>query len=63
MTLTSRGPDWLRLRSADPAATHPALLTRLLADGAAPLSLAELPRSLEQVYLQAVAAAEAPDGA
>ena len=57
--LTAQGPDWLRFSSGDPQATNPQVLRYLLAQGLEVVSLQEVPRSLEQVYLQAIGA---PDG-
>ena len=52
------GADWLRYRTTDPAAINPVLLARLSAAGAGVLTLAEVPRSLETVYLTLMADAE-----
>jgi ABC-2 type transport system ATP-binding protein len=57
--LTAQGPDWLRFRSGDPQVTNPQVLRCLLDQGLPVVSLQEVPRSLEQVYLQAIGA---PDG-
>jgi ABC-2 type transport system ATP-binding protein len=56
--LQTQGPDWLRYRAADPAALNPALVARLSAAGAGVLTLAEVSRSLETVYLTLMADAE-----
>jgi ABC-2 type transport system ATP-binding protein len=53
-TLTTRGADWIRFRSDDPAQANPVILKILLDQGAPVLSISEAPRSLEQVYLQAI---------
>ncbi len=53
-----QGADWLRYRTATPAAINPVLLARLTAAGASVLTLAEVPRSLEAVYLTLMADAE-----
>ena len=55
-TLTTSGPDWLRYQAPDPRQTNPAVLQTLVAEGLPVLSLHETPRSLEQVYLQAISA-------
>jgi ABC-2 type transport system ATP-binding protein len=55
-TLTQAGPDWFRYQVSDPRRVNPLVLQAMLADGLAVLSLQEAPRSLEQVYLQAMAA-------
>lgn len=56
-TLTGRGPDWLRFTPSNGAADNPRVLQTLLAQGLPVASLAEVPRSLEQVYLQAMSQA------
>lgn len=57
--LTAQGPDWLRFRCEDPQSSNPQVLRYLLDQGLPVVSLHEVPRSLEQVYLQAIGA---PDG-
>ena len=54
VTLTGSGPDWMRFQSANPANDNPQVLQHLLQQGLPVLSLQEAPRSLEQVYLQAI---------
>lgn len=64
-SLVSQGDDWLRFRTTQPTETNPQILKRWLADGLSIVSLQEIPRSLELVYLQAVQAqqtGEAQDG-
>jgi ABC-2 type transport system ATP-binding protein len=53
-SLTRQGPDWLRFRTQEPARANPLILRALLDQGLPVLSLYEVPRSLEEVYLQAV---------
>lgn len=53
--ITATGPDWLRYRTNTPHATNPAVLQKLLTDGAEVITLSEVQRSLEAVYLQIVA--------
>ncbi len=53
-TLTGRGPDWVRFTTPRGAADNPQVLRTLLDQGLAVISLAEVPRSLEQVYLKAM---------
>ena len=48
------GPDWVRYRTPNPAATNPALLHSLATRNVPVLTLTEVPRSLEDVYLQVV---------
>ncbi len=57
-TLTSSGPDWFRFQTIEPRKVNPIILQSLFAQGLEVVSLHELPRSLERVYLQAV---NAPD--
>ena len=57
-TLVASGPDWFRFQVMDPRKVNPIILQDLLAQGLEVVSLQEIPRSLEQVYLQAV---NAPD--
>ncbi len=50
----AQGSNWLRFTCADPPATNPQVL-RLLADhGVRVVTLSEVPRSLEEVYLSVV---------
>ncbi|HMA38049.1 MAG TPA: ABC transporter ATP-binding protein, partial [Chloroflexia bacterium] len=57
-TLLEQGADWLRYRTGTPAAINPAVLGALTAAGARVLTLSEVPRSLETVYLTLMADAE-----
>jgi ABC-2 type transport system ATP-binding protein len=50
----SWGDDWFRYRTASPELTNPALLARLAGLGAQVLTLSQVPRSLEDVYLQII---------
>lgn len=54
----AQGDSWLRYRTASPQTTNPALLARLAELGAPVVSLSEVARSLEDVYLQIVAGSE-----
>ncbi len=56
--LTHRGQNWLRYQTEQPQQINPVLLSQLLANGFPVVSLQEVSRSLEQVYLQAI---NAPD--
>ncbi len=56
--LMGQGPGWLRFQSDQPETFHPRLLRSLLAQDLPVVSLQEVPRSLEAVYLQAVNAAD-----
>jgi ABC-2 type transport system ATP-binding protein len=46
------GENWLRYRSAQPEFDNPVILQHLLDQGLKVVSLEEVPRSLEQIYLQ-----------
>jgi ABC-2 type transport system ATP-binding protein len=59
LAIQAQGPDWVRYRTEHPEATNPALLARLGRAAAPVLTLAEVPRSLEAVYLALMADAEA----
>jgi ABC-2 type transport system ATP-binding protein len=50
----SYGEDWFRYRTSSPETTNPALLNRLAGQDARVLTLSEVPRSLEDVYLSIV---------
>ena len=50
----SWGDDWFRYRTPSPETTNPALLSRLVGLDAQILTLSEVPRSLEDVYLSIV---------
>jgi len=52
------GADWLRYRAADPVAVNPLILQRLAEQRIPVVTLAEVPRSLEDVYLHVVEADE-----
>jgi ABC-2 type transport system ATP-binding protein len=54
LEIIDQGPDWLRFRTTSPMITNPKLLENLLSDGLSVLTLKEIERSLESVYLQAV---------
>ena len=52
--LTSEGLDWLRYQTTNPNEVNPELLQLLLEQGFPVVGLREVPRSLEQVYMQAI---------
>lgn len=56
--LVSRGLDWVRFRAGNPKQVNPEVLRSLLKRGIPVVGLGEAPRSLEQVYLQAIEASE-----
>ena len=49
-----QGEDWLRYSTANPQETNPLLLQMLAAHGVGVVTLSEVPRSLEDVYLRVV---------
>ena len=51
----SSGVDWVRYRTPEPLATNPALIARLAQLSAQIVTLSEVHRSLEEVYLKIVA--------
>lgn len=51
---TGQGEDWLRFRVEDPQTNNPALLHRLVDLQLPVVSLHQVPRSLEDAYIQAV---------
>ena len=57
--LTTHGEDWIRYQVEDAARLNPRILHDFLELGLPVISLQEVPRSLEQVYLQAI---NAPEG-
>ena len=58
-----QGDDWLRFSTLDPESTNPHILRDLLDQGLAVISLREVPRSLEQVYLHAMSRSSDGEGA
>ena len=54
--VVATGPDWLRYNADQPAAVNPQVLQRLAAQQVPVVTLSEVPRTLEDVYLQVVGA-------
>jgi ABC-2 type transport system ATP-binding protein len=54
ITVAERGENWLRYTAHDPAELNPRLLNRLAEAKIPVLTLSEVPRSIEAVYLRAV---------
>lgn len=54
----SAGEDWARFWTEDPAQTNPPLLQRFTAQGIPVVTLSEVHRSLEEVYLEAMGQVE-----
>jgi ABC-2 type transport system ATP-binding protein len=52
--VSDHGDAWIRFQTPDPAATNPALLSSLAEAGVPVVTLSEVPRSLEKVYLEVV---------
>lgn len=53
--ILERGENWLRYSATEPERINPAVLGRLVGQGIEIVTLSEVPRSLEAVYLQIVA--------
>ncbi|MDW8327865.1 MAG: ABC transporter ATP-binding protein [Anaerolineales bacterium] len=53
--IVETGDNWLRYRTPDPATDNPLILQRLTERRVPVITLAEVPRSLEDVYLQVIA--------
>lgn len=56
--LRAKGENWLRFRVADPEQMNPLLLRRLLDDHLPVVAFHEVPRSLEQAFLNAIGSAD-----
>ena len=56
--LCERGTDWFRYQAASPLEANPLMLNNLLSQGLPVVGLYEIPRSLEQVYMNAINAPE-----
>ncbi len=56
--LRARGDDWLRFRIAQPAKMNPVLLRQLLNEDLPVVAFHEVPRSLENAFLNALERAE-----
>jgi ABC-2 type transport system ATP-binding protein len=52
--LTEQGEDWIRYQSGNPKETNPLVVEYLVNKGLQVIRLAEVPRSLEKAYLQAM---------
>lgn len=61
--ITLKGPNWFRYQTDQPDEANPMLLRSLLDANLPVISLQEVPRSLEQVYLQAIHSPEEVDDA
>ena len=59
--IVGHGDDWFRFSTIEPGETNPRLLRQLLDQGLPVVSLREAPRSLEQVYLQAMSQPSQPE--
>ncbi len=57
VNFTSSGLDWVRYCTPDPTQANPLVLQALVAQGWPVITLQQVPRSLEQVYLQAISVA------
>jgi len=56
--IVAAGENWVRYRAPDPAQINPLIVQRLADQKIPVVTLAEVPRSLEDVYLQVVEAAD-----
>lgn len=56
--LCDRGVDWFRYQAVSPLEANPLVLNNLLSQGLPVVGLYEIPRSLEQVYMNAINAPE-----
>ena len=52
--ITRRGDHWIAYKTADPNRVNPIILQRMVENGLPVLSLQEVNRSLEKVYMQAI---------
>lgn len=50
----AQGENWFRYHTQDPAEVNPRLLRRLAALGRQVVTVSEVPRTLEDIYLQVV---------
>jgi ABC-2 type transport system ATP-binding protein len=55
ITVSERGENWLRYTTTAPERVNPAVLQKLVSQGVEVVTLSEIQRSLEAVYLQIVA--------
>ncbi|GAB4546447.1 MAG: ABC transporter ATP-binding protein [Anaerolineae bacterium] len=55
LEVLEQGEDWLRYRTSTPTHTNPQVVNHLVGQGLSIVTLSEVPRSLEMVYLQIVA--------
>ncbi|MFN3928794.1 MAG: ATP-binding cassette domain-containing protein, partial [Thermoflexus sp.] len=61
LLIIARGPDWIRYPVQDPERENPRLLASLIAQGIPVVSLSEVPRPLEIVYLRILNGATASE--
>jgi ABC-2 type transport system ATP-binding protein len=54
VTIEDKGDTWFRYRTGAPGEINPVLVHRLIEQGASIITLSEVPRSLEEVYLRIV---------
>src|SRR4030042_1197232 len=54
INLTGKGPGWFHYQTENPAEMNPLVIQSLVAHAVPVLGLTEVPRSLEEVYLQAI---------
>jgi len=54
VAIEEKGGTWFRYRTGTPGETNPSLVRRLAEEGADIITVSEVPRSLEEVYLRIV---------
>ena len=59
-SVTEQGTDWIRFRVRDPQAVNPQVIQSMSSQGVRVITLAEVPRSLEEVYLSVMREAQLP---
>ncbi|WP_376789615.1 ATP-binding cassette domain-containing protein [Thermoflexus sp.] len=61
LSVVAQGPNWIRYRVQEPERENPPILAAVVARGIPVISLAEVPRPLEAVYLQILSGGGAGD--
>jgi len=62
VVVIAQGDDWIRYRTPEPASVNPLMIRSLQDGGYDVVTLSEVERSLEDVYLQVVSAGTRPEG-
>jgi ABC-2 type transport system ATP-binding protein len=58
VSITERGPAWFRYEADEPESLNPRVIRRLTDLGVEVITVSEVPRSLEEVYLRIVGTRE-----